>query len=96
MKTMATPKEQLQAMRHLTENWDGYGAAAPQARILDLAQEFVSLLDALLRKSTLGACCLHVNPTRIGGVLIEWENASSEHEVQIDPDGSFSFLQAQV
>lgn len=36
---MATPIEQLQAMRSLEENWNGYGAAAPSATAIDLAQE---------------------------------------------------------
>jgi hypothetical protein len=47
---MATPIEQLEAMRRLEENWDGYGAAAPQASVIDLAQEFTGLIEAMLRK----------------------------------------------
>ena len=50
---MAEPIEQLEAMRHLGENWDGYGAAAPQAKIIDLAQEFISLLDAIEHETEL-------------------------------------------
>ena len=35
---------------------------------------------------------LHVSPTRIGGVLIEWEDGQREHEVEFCPDGSIGFL----
>ena len=89
---MATPSEQLEAMRRLGENWDGYGAAAPQLKIIDLAQEFVSLIGAMLRKSSTGQAILHVSPTRVGGVLIEWEDAAMDHEVELNDEGSISFL----
>ena len=45
---MAIPSEQLQAMHGLAADWDGYGAAAPQANAIDLAQEFVELIEAML------------------------------------------------
>src|SRR5438270_4580908 len=89
---MATPIEQLEAMRRLGENWDGYGAAAPQANLIDLAQEFTGLIEAMLRKSTTGPVLLHVSPTRVGGILIDWEDRSREHEVELNPDRSIGFL----
>ncbi|MHB1424985.1 MAG: hypothetical protein ACYC3I_17570 [Gemmataceae bacterium] len=39
---MATLHEQLQAMRSLMENWDGYGVAAPSESVIDLTQEFTA------------------------------------------------------
>ncbi len=89
---MATPIEQLQGLRCLQENWDGYGAAAPQAAVVDLAEEFVGLIEAMLCKSLPGPFTIHISPTRIGGVLIEWEDSAMEHEVEMNPDGSMSFL----
>jgi hypothetical protein len=89
---MATPDTQLQAMRLLGENWDGYGAAAPQTHIIDLAREFAALIEALLRKRAVAPCALYVSPTRTGGVLIEWEDDAVQHEVEIHPDQSFAFL----
>jgi hypothetical protein len=88
---MATLTEQLQAMRQLGENWDGYGGAAPRAEVIELAQAFVGLVEAL-RPPTAGGWQLYVSPTRIGGVLIEWEDAERQHEVEINPDGSWGFL----
>ena len=89
---MASPIQQLNAMRLLSENWDGYGAAAPEGHVVDLAGEFVGLIEALLRKSAADAAIVHVSPTRIGGVLIEWADAATQHEVDISPDQSFGFL----
>src|SRR5437588_12870474 len=88
---MATLIEQLEAMRHLPENWDGYGAAAPQADLIDLAKEFTELIDAMLRKSS-EPCVLHVSPTRVGGILIDWEDRAMQHEVELNPDSSIGFL----
>lgn len=89
---MATPEEQLQAMRRLGDNWDAYGAAAPQASVIDLALEFAGLIETMLSKSAAHPCALHVSPTRVGGVLIEWEDRSMEHELDLNPDGSMGFL----
>lgn len=88
---MATPLEQLDAMRNLEENWDGYGAAVPVPEAIELAKEFVGLL-ASLRGGTDALAGVFVSPGRDGGVLIEWDDASSEHELEINPDGSLGFL----
>jgi hypothetical protein len=89
---MAMPVEQLEAMRTLTENWDGYGAAAPATTAIELGQEFVRLLEAMLKKPSSEPCAIHVSPTRIGGVHIEWEDRAAQHEVEISPDRSIAFL----
>src|SRR5207245_1860944 len=89
---MATPIEQVEAMRRLGENWDGYGAAAPQANVIDLAQEFTGLIEAVLRNSAADPGVLHVSPTRVGGILIDWEDRSMQHEVELNPDSSIGFL----
>jgi hypothetical protein len=89
---MATVIQQLHAMAGLAENWDGYGAAVPDGQIIELAEEFVRLMEALLANRSAGSCTLHVSPTRIGGVLIEWEDVANQNEVEIHPDRSFGFL----
>jgi hypothetical protein len=89
---MVTPIEQLETMRCLAENWDGYGAAAPQAKLIELAKEFVGLIEAMLRKSTADSGLVHVSPTRVGGILIDWEDRSMQHEVELNPDCSVGFL----
>jgi hypothetical protein len=47
----------------------------------------------MLKKSASNSCMLHVSPTRIGGVLIEWEDRATQHEVEISSDRSIGFLQ---
>ena len=90
---MATPLEQLEAMRRLEENWDGYGGAAPLPEVIDLVQAFVRFIEAAARGGRPpGGGAFHVSPTRIGGVLIEWEDDRKEHEVEFGPDGSIGFL----
>jgi hypothetical protein len=89
---MATPFEQLEAMRCLGENWDGDRGAAPRPEVINLAQDFVSLIEAVRRVSGPNGETLHVSPTRTGGVLIEWEDRLMEHEIEINPDGSIGFL----
>jgi hypothetical protein len=89
---MATPDAQLQAMRNLHEGWDGYGAAPPLAHVIELARGFVELIEALRRRGAIPDCVIHVTPSRVGGVLIEWEDDAFEHEVEINPDQSFEFL----
>jgi hypothetical protein len=89
---MATPSEQLESMRRLEENWDGYGAAPPRAGVIDLAQQFIRLIEALLRKSSTDPGVLHVSPTRIGGILVDWEDRAMLHEVELNPDLSIGFL----
>jgi hypothetical protein len=88
---MSSVGTQLDAMRGLQENWDGYGAAAPGAGILELAHELVAFLEAALERCE-GGPLLHVCPTRTGGVLIDWEDEKAEHEVEIGPDQVISFL----
>ena len=87
---MATLVEQLDAMRNLQANWDGYNADPPCPEVLDVAKEFVGLLAAFRPADSFRS--IFVSPGRAGGVLIEWEDARSEHELGIEPDGTWSFL----
>ena len=85
--------QQLLSMRSLRENWDGYGAAAPHPDIVRSAEGFLHFL------------CNHVSlpapfitPTRIGGVLFEWEQGP--HQVEVDvctPDAaSYVYLNRET
>ncbi len=88
---MATPVEQLEAMRSLRENWDGYQGLAPSNDVIDVATEFVHLLEAIRGRDP-NASEVFVCPGRNGGVLVEWDDASSECEMEINADGSFGFV----
>lgn len=89
---MPTPYEQLESLRNLPENWDGYGGAAPLEAAIDFAQAFVGFLEAALRQSRSTDRVVHINPTRVGGILVEWEDQTIEHEVEINSDLCLSFL----
>jgi hypothetical protein len=84
---MATALEQLEAMRQLPENWDGYGGAASRPELIDAALHF-------LRGHAAASPPPFVTPTRVGGVLLEWEQGPHQLEVEIDsPEGgSFVYL----
>jgi len=61
-------------------------------QVIDLAHEFTGLIEAVLSKSQVDPGTLHVSPTRIGGILIEWQDDAMEHEVELNPDCSVGFL----
>ena len=87
---MATPLEQLDAMRNLRANWDGYNADPPSHAVLDVAKEFVGLLLAFRRTASVGD--IEVYPGRAGGVQVSWEDARTRHDLDIEPDGTWDFL----
>ncbi len=86
---MASPVEQLEAMRSLPESWDGYGGAPPRAELIEAA---IGFLDRLENAASLPEP--FVTPTRVGGILIEWEQGSHQLEVDIDSpeQGTFVYL----
>jgi hypothetical protein len=90
---MATATEQLEAMRGLPENWDGYGAAAPGSGPIDAAIGFLRQCGARL-----AVLQPYVAPTRSGGVLLEWEQGPHQLEIQFDDAerGSFVYLNRET
>jgi hypothetical protein len=87
---MATPLEQLDAMRNLQPNWDGYNADPPSHAVLDVAKDFVRLLTAFRGAAPSGD--IEVYPGRAGGVQVSWEDVRTRHELDIEPDGTWDFL----
>ena len=59
---MAKPLEQLEAMRNVTDNWDGYGGAAPRPELIDAAS---SLTQHPIGDSTVSVEGLAVLPIRL-------------------------------
>ena len=78
--------EQIQALRALPENWDGYGAAAPRPEILTAAMAFLQTLRDLP-----GHADPDIAPTRIGGVLLSWEHGPHQLDVEFDSPGRAEF-----
>jgi hypothetical protein len=88
---MATLSEQLDAMRRLRPNWDGYNADPPEPHVIAWAKDFVDYFEALERVQGVKRN-IRVYPTRIGGVQIEWEDSRFERELELNPDGSIELL----
>jgi hypothetical protein len=88
---MATLAEQLDAMLRLERNWDGYGADPIQSGTVALAKLLVEYFS-LLEKERRVDRHIRVHPTRVGGVLIEWEDDRYEHELEVYPDGRLELL----
>lgn len=90
---MGTVTEQLEALRDLPENWDGYGAARPAPGPIDVAIGFLRRCGAQRAIPQ-----PHVAPTRTGGVLLEWEQGPHQLEIQFDDEqrGSFVYVNRQT
>ncbi len=76
---------QLEALRSVIENWDGYGGAAMRPEAIDAAGAFLRSLAQFevgwkLLPETLAF------PTRTGGVLLLWEREPHSLEVEIEVD----------
>jgi hypothetical protein len=89
---MGTPLEQLEAMRSVRANWDGYGADPPLPVAIDMAKGFVSLVESIRRDVDVFPV-LYTTPTRVGGVMLVWEDREFEYELEIEPDGLVELLQ---
>lgn len=87
---MATPLEQLDLMRTLGPNWDGYDGDPLAPGVIDLAKVFVALLAALRPADPFAG--MFVTPGRDGGVLIEWDDPTHAHELEVNADGSVGLL----
>jgi hypothetical protein len=87
---MATLTEQLDAMKALAPNWDGYNADPPNHDVLDQAKLFVRLLESLRPVDSYEDIFVH--PGRAGGVQIGWTDERYEHELDIEPDGTWGIL----
>lgn len=69
--------EQLSAIATLQAGWDADGAREPNCEILLSAMK---LLNAISFASTQKP---HINPTRSGGVQLEWENGACYFEIEL-------------
>lgn len=73
--------DQLNALSRLTDGWDGYGAAAIDARAIAHARSVLSCLEILPD---------HLLPSVSGTLLLEWEGMLGRASLEIGRD-TFSF-----
>jgi hypothetical protein len=79
--------EQLQAIAALPNDWDSYGAAAPDFNKLEAAW---GLLFCLCANTDLPKP--YVNPTRNGGVQFEWEAGERYFEIEVVAERAATYL----
>lgn len=94
---MATPFQQLEAMRGVPANWDGYDADPPRGDAVDEAASFLSRISRHYPEMANP----YVSPTRDGGALFAWDFGPHSLEVHFDPkesgiEVSFVYLNADT
>lgn len=81
--------KQLDAISTLPENWDSYGAAPPDAKIMASARRLLLSLA-----SSADVPKPHVNPTPDGGVQFDWERGSRYFELDVVSPDTAEYLYA--
>ncbi len=79
----------LEALRSLPENWDGYGAPVVDSRVIDAAKRFIKRLPENL------AYRPHVVPTSTGSLQLEWHEGSKSLELEFESPRTIRYLQWQ-
>jgi len=59
--------------------------------LIDLAREFVGLIEAKVRQSGADPDQVCVRPSRSGTIVVEWKDRTYENNMVINPDGSITF-----
>lgn len=77
----------IEALRSLAPNWDGYGAPPIHPKVLDAAKRFISNLPENL------AYRPHVVPTSNGSLQLEWHEGSKTLELEFESPRTIRFLQ---
>jgi hypothetical protein len=77
----------VDSLRALKENWDGYGAAAPDPEILMSA---ASMLTSYAYEG--GVPIPNISPTRTGGILLDWAADAHELEVELVTKAAASYV----
>jgi hypothetical protein len=57
-----------------------------------MAKGFVSLVESIRRDAD-AFSVLYTTPTRVGGVMLVWEDREFEYELEIEPDDLVELLQ---
>jgi hypothetical protein len=82
--------DQFDRLLTLQRNWDGYNADPPTHTAVALARVLAGILLDAAEVTPFERFGLH--PTRPGGVQIEWETATYEHELEVRSDGTLEVL----
>ncbi len=81
-------ERQIMPLADFRENWDGYNGAAPNEESMWNAIVFL----ACLKNAYCGIPEPHINPTRDGGISLEWETHDKYLEIEFDSTSTFEYL----
>ena len=77
----------IERLRRLDPNWDGYGAPAIDPAIIDVARSFVASLPATCRIPP------RVVPMSSGALQLEWHDGPRSLELEFESPDSIRYLQ---
>jgi hypothetical protein len=77
----------IELLRRLDPNWDGYGAPAIDPALIDAAKSFVAGLPATCRISP------QIVPTSSGALQLVWHDGPKSLEQEFESPDSIRFLQ---
>jgi hypothetical protein len=77
----------IEALRGLTPNWDGYGAPAIDPEVIQAAKQFIARLPMNL------AFRPQVVPTSNGSLQLEWHQGEKSLELEFESPRSIRYLQ---
>ena len=81
---------ELMEIRRYEDDWDGYGAAAPSPRTVDLAIEFIRVLRARDHADPPVRVALSPN----GAIIIEWQRNGAYREAKLDGSSTVQWMHA--
>jgi hypothetical protein len=82
--------DQFDRLLALRSNWDGYHADPPTKTAVALARVLAGMI--LVRGERIGLERFGLHPTRPGGVQINWETATFDHELEVTSEGILEVL----
>jgi hypothetical protein len=85
--------QRLDELSRLEPDWDSYGALPPSGIALDVTEMIMrKVIEQFGELSGLRAAPYTVMPIADGGLQLEWRGPTAELELDIGPEGAFSYL----
>jgi hypothetical protein len=93
MGSIAPSLERLQELSKLEPNWDSYDGDPMSPAAIATASLLIFVMDdERYRLTGCHALPWTIAPIPNGGILIEWKASARKVQVEIDPEGSLSYL----
>ncbi len=93
VRIAAKAKELMELLAARSENQSDLGVDVLDSHLIELAREFVDLIEAMARQAGTDPDQVLVNPSRGGAIVVEWGDRTYDNNMVMNPDGSISFNQ---